>query len=377
MKIVEAPGGSEGPEEEKLLHQLLALYRARQAKLASREALAAKAAAEMEKRAAELSAANQAALREVAEERERLAGEYQEWVLEKAEAEEQQRLAGVELSRREGELAQRKVELDSHEEDLAAREAALGGELKEAKAAAVAAEDAKKELAAKVERLEAAMKVSTEKVAALITEREKDAHTNAELQVNLSKRGDELKAAKDSIEDLELKVTTLKDSLDAARAQETKLKEELRKERTLVDSVNKASELFRQTIEVWTKDLVSSASNIDQELLALKVEHLIYSPDPDLPHSARLSLFFRGVAPALAGLRNRIPAQLAEESRLLCAGTLERVLTKIVYRNPGINLTNVLRSLPADADTEALKEQVGHIIAKVAKLGRKEGDRVD
>ena len=144
-----------------------------------------------------------------------------------------------------------------------------------------------------------------------------------------------------------------------------------------MESVNKASELFRQTIEVWTEELVSSASNIDQELLALKVEHLIYSPDPDLPHSAKLSLFFRGVAPALAGLRNRIPAQLAEESRLLCAGTLERVLTKIVYRNPGINLTNVLRSLPADADTEALKEQVGHIIAKVAKLGRKEGDRVD
>ena len=72
LKIVEAPGGSDGPEEEKLLHQLLALYRARQAKLASREALAAKAAVEMEKRAAELRAANQAALREVAEERERL-----------------------------------------------------------------------------------------------------------------------------------------------------------------------------------------------------------------------------------------------------------------------------------------------------------------
>ena len=87
--------------------------------------------------------------------------------------------------------------------------------------------------------------MSAEKVAALILEREKDAHTNSELQVSLSKRGDELKAAKDSIEDLELKVSTLKDSLDAARARETKLKEELRKERTLVDSVNKASELFR------------------------------------------------------------------------------------------------------------------------------------
>ena len=113
LKIVEAPGGSDEPEEEKLLHRLLALYRARQAKLESREALTAKAAADMEKRAAELRAANQAALRDVAEERERLAGEYQEWLLEKAEAEEQQRLAGEELSRREGELTQRKVDRKS------------------------------------------------------------------------------------------------------------------------------------------------------------------------------------------------------------------------------------------------------------------------
>src|SRR6187200_1492150 len=111
--------------------------------------------------------------------------------------------------------------------------------------------------------------------------------------------------------------------------------------------------------------------------MALRVEHLVYSPDPNLPHSAKLSLFFRGVAPALARLREKLPAQLADESRRLCAGTLERVLTKIVYRNPGINLVNVLRSLPDDADQEALKAQVAHIVAKVNKVRRREGDRVD
>ena len=47
LKIVEAPGGSDEPEEEKLLRRLLALYRARQAKLDSREALAAKAGADL------------------------------------------------------------------------------------------------------------------------------------------------------------------------------------------------------------------------------------------------------------------------------------------------------------------------------------------
>ena len=134
---------------------------------------------------------------------------------------------------------------------------------------------------------------------------------------------------------------------------------------------------FSRAVEQWTDDLVASAANIDKELMALRVEHLVYSPDENLPHNAKLSLFFRGIAPALARLQEKLPAQLAEESRQLCAGTLERVLTKIVYRNPGINLVNVLRSLPADADQEALKAQVAHIIAKVNKISRREGDRVD
>ena len=144
-----------------------------------------------------------------------------------------------------------------------------------------------------------------------------------------------------------------------------------------MESAATSADNFRRTVEVWTDDLVASVASIDKELMALRVEHLIYSPDPNLPHSAKLSLFFRGVAPALADLQKKLPAQLAEESRQLCAGTLERVLTKIVYRNPGINLVNVLRSLPDDADQEALKAQVAHIVAKVNKITRREGDRVD
>ena len=69
--------------------------------------------------------------------------------------------------------------------------------------------------------------------------------------------------------------------------------------------------------------------------------------------------------------------QLADEARRLCMGTLERVLSKIVYGNPGIDLVNVLRTLPPEADQEALKAQVAHIVAKVGKITRREGDRVD
>ncbi|MBA1414078.1 hypothetical protein G9G97_31575, partial [Klebsiella pneumoniae] len=78
-----------------------------------------------------------------AEERAQLVEAKKAFILEKAEAEEQQRLAAEELSRREGELTQKKVNLDSHEEELAAREQAIGGALKEAKDAAAAAEAAK------------------------------------------------------------------------------------------------------------------------------------------------------------------------------------------------------------------------------------------
>ena len=107
------------------------------------------------------------------------------------------------------------------------------------------------------------------------------------------------------------------------------------------------------------------------------MEHLVYSPDANLPHSAKLSLFFRGVAPALEQLQERIPTQLANEARRLCTGVVERVLTKIVYRNPGLNLENALRTLPPDADQEALKALVVPIMAKVGKINRVDGDRAD
>ena len=52
-------------------------------------------------------------------------------------------------------------------------------------------------------------------------------------------------------------------------------------------------------------------------------------------------------------------------------------MTKIVYRNPGNNLDNVLRTLPPDTDQEALKPRVAHIVAKVGKIRRVDSDRVD
>ena len=107
LSLVDTPGSSSGePEEERLPRKLLSLYRARQAKLESREALVVRAGVDIEKRAEELRGLRQEALRSLAEEREQLLEERKAFLLEKAEAEEQQRLAAEELSRREGELTQ-------------------------------------------------------------------------------------------------------------------------------------------------------------------------------------------------------------------------------------------------------------------------------
>ena len=70
------------------------------------------------------------------------------------------------------------------------------------------------------------MKASEDRVAALNVAREKDAHTNSELQVRLSEKGKDLAVAKDSIADLELKLSTLTTTLDGAGKRETDLKEQ-------------------------------------------------------------------------------------------------------------------------------------------------------
>ena len=126
---------------------------------------------------------------------------------------------------------------------------------------------------------------------------------------------------------------------------------------------------------LFGKSAMSAA--IDRELAQLGMEDLGYSSDEHLQPSAKLSLFFKGVATALQRLRERIPKQLANESRKICAGVLQKVLMKVAFRNPGLSFTNVLKSLPPDADWDALKALVAPIVDKVSGIKRVEGDRVD
>ena len=174
----------------------------------------------------------------------------------------------MKLSAEEGELAQRKVNLDAHEKDLAAREERLGGALRQAEDAAAAAEAAKKELETKV----------------------------AQLEADLAEKGKELSAAKDSNANLELKLTALTKTLDGAKKQEAALMEEIKADKALLESVATTQNAFRETVEHWTESLVNAATNIDKELAQLGMEDLGYPSDENLQPSAKLVLFFKGVA---------------------------------------------------------------------------------
>ena len=155
------------------------------------------------------------------------------------------------------------------------------------------------------------------------------------------------------------------------------MSEKIKANEALLMNAAAAHDAFRETVEHWTEGLVNVAAAIDGELAQLGMEDLGYSSDEHLQPSAKLSLFFKGVATALQRLREKIPKQLADESRRICAGALQKVLMKVAFRNPGVNFTNVLKSLPPDADLEALKALVAPIVDKMSGIKRVEGDRVD
>ena len=174
-----------------------------------------------------------------------------------------------------------------------------------------------------------------------------------------------------------MKLATLNKTLEDAKEREVALIKEVKDNEALLASVASTQNTFKETLERWTEGLVDAAAAIDGELAQLGIEDFGYPSDEHLQPSAKLSLFFKGVATALQRLRERIPKHLADESRRICAGALQKVLMKVAFRNPGLNHTNALKSLPPDADRDALKALVAPIVDKVSEIKRVEGDRVD
>ena len=155
------------------------------------------------------------------------------------------------------------------------------------------------------------------------------------------------------------------------------MSEKVKADEALLASIAVTQNSFREMVEHWTEGLVNIAAVINEELAQLGMEDFGYPSDESLQPSAKLSLFFKGVVTILQRLRERIPEQLADESRKICVEVLQKVLMKVAFRNPGLNFTNVLRSLLPDADLDALKALVAPIVDKVSEIKRVEGGRAD
>ena len=83
------------------------------------------------------------------------------------------------------------------------------------------------------------------------------------------------------------------------------MSEKVKADKALLESIAVTQNSFRDTVEHWTEGLVNTAAVINEELAQLGMEDFGYPSDENLQPSAKLSLFFKGVATALQRLRRR------------------------------------------------------------------------
>ena len=81
------------------------------------------------------------------------------------------------------------------------------------------------------------------------------------------------------------------------------MSEKVKADKALLESIAVTQNLFRDTVEHWTEGLVNIAAVINEELAQLGMEDFGYPSDENLQPSAKLSLFFKGVATTLQRLR--------------------------------------------------------------------------
>ncbi|KAE8811969.1 hypothetical protein D1007_11197 [Hordeum vulgare] len=93
------------------------------------------------------------------------------------------------------------------------------------------------------------------------------------------------------------------------------------------------------------------------------------------PSDVNLALFFESLTDALKRLQTDKATRLASEAGRLCQNILLKVLTKLAYRNPNLNLSMV--RLPKDVDPKPFKDKVIPIVDRIDKVKRVQGPRRD
>ena len=128
---------------------------------------------------------------------------------------------------------------------------------------------------------------------------------------------------------------------------------------------------------LWISRLADVANKITKKLAAMGMPNMWYAPEPNVSPNAKLTLFFKGVLGALEQFCSNRATSLANEARRLCQGAMTKVLTKVVYWNPGLDFDAALESLPEVVDLVTLEERIKPIISRVDGVRRIEGQRRD
>ena len=180
-----------------------------------------------------------------------------------------------------------------------------------------------------------------------------------------------------SIKDLKLKLGELKETLSEARTREGILTKELETEKQLL--MNETADLkdYKAGEKRWLGRLANVANSTANQLAIMGMPEMGYSLEASLSPNANLTIYFEKVVGALKRLPSNRAASLAEESRILCRGTMTRVLTKIAHWHPDLDFEAVLKSLPEDADIAALKERIKPIISRIDGIKRLKGQHRD
>ena len=127
----------------------------------------------------------------------------------------------------------------------------------------------------------------------------------------------------------------------------------------------------------WLERLAAIANSATNQLDTIGMPDLRYAPEANLRPNANLTIYFEKVVGALGRLHYNRATSLAEESEILCRGTMTRVLTKIAHWHPDLDFEAALKSLPEDADIAALNERIQPILSRIDKIKRLEGQRRD
>jgi hypothetical protein len=106
----------------------------------------------------------------------------------------------------------------------------------------------------------------------------------------------------------------------------------------------------------------------------MDLKNLSFRIDAGEAVSTTMSLFFEGLPAELDTYHKGRAKKFADESQILVRNMILRMFSKVVYHNPGVDISKVFKKLSESPELEAARQVVTPIADTAAeKCGRIEG----